>query len=296
MGEALHDLVLSDQKTRCRIYAPVGAHRDLLAYLVRRLLENGANSSFVNQIVDEDISPKEVASCPFAAVEEELATPLSYLKYGPELFGADRKNAKGFDIFDATVLRDINEARQGQALTAAEPQIAGPLKGGAVEAAYNPATGAEIGQVTLSSAEDVETALTAASPWQAPVAERAAVLNRAADLYETHFGELFQLLAREAGKTLNDAVGELREAVDFLRYYAHEAQGLHNPARGLFTCISPWNFPLAIFSGQIAAALAAGNAVLAKPAETTPLIATRAVQLLHEAGVPKTPVQQLPGP
>ncbi|MEC8294857.1 MAG: bifunctional proline dehydrogenase/L-glutamate gamma-semialdehyde dehydrogenase PutA [Pseudomonadota bacterium] len=296
MGEALHDLVLSDEKTRCRIYAPVGAHRDLLAYLVRRLLENGANSSFVNQIVDEDISPTEVAACPFAQVDADLAQELGYLKYGPELFGAVRKNAKGFDLFDVNELRRIEAARGGQALTAAGPQIAGAVEGGAVEPSINPATGEAIGQITLSSEKDVATALEAATPWDAPMTERAAVLNRAADLYEEHYGELFQLLAREAGKTLMDAVGELREAVDFLRYYALEAGSLRNPARGIFTCISPWNFPLAIFSGQIAAALAAGNAVLAKPAETTPLIATRAVQLLHEAGVPKTALQLLPGP
>jgi len=296
MGEALHDLVLSDENTRCRIYAPVGAHRDLLAYLVRRLLENGANSSFVNQIVDEDIPPAIVAACPFAEVEEDLAAELSYLKYGPELFGKTRKNAKGFDIFDVNVLRDIDVARGGKALTAAGPQIAGTPQGGEVTAAINPATGAEIGQITLSSEADVALALEAATPWAASTADRAAVLRKAADLYEAHYGELFQLLACEAGKTLMDAVGELREAVDFLRYYALEAERLRNPARGVFTCISPWNFPLAIFSGQIAAALAAGNAVLAKPAETTPLIATRAVQLLHEAGVPKTALQLLPGP
>ena len=141
----------------------------------------------------------------------------------------------------------------------------------------------------------METALRLAEPWAAPAEVRAEVLHRAADLYEADFGQIFALLAREAGKTLADAVAELREAVDFLRYYASGAAGLRHPARGVFACISPWNFPLAIFTGQIAAALAAGNAVLAKPAEQTPLIAALAVGLLREAGVPDTALQLLPG-
>ncbi|MYM54697.1 bifunctional proline dehydrogenase/L-glutamate gamma-semialdehyde dehydrogenase PutA [Thalassovita mangrovi] len=294
MGEALHDLVLRDEGTHCRIYAPVGAHRDLLAYLVRRLLENGANSSFVNQIVDEDIPASVVAACPFDALEDEMATG-ARIATGPDLFGDSRRNSAGFDLFDTTELARIEAARDIDLPDRAEPLIAGPVQGGARHDAHNPASGAVIGKVVLASAKDVETALAAAKPWSAPVAKRAETLRRAADLYEDHFGEIFALLAREAGKSLPDAVGELREAVDFLRYYAAQAERLENPARGVFTCISPWNFPLAIFTGQIAAALAAGNGVLAKPAETTPLIACFAVRLLHKAGVPASALQLLPG-
>ena len=296
MGERLHDLVLTDNQTRCRIYAPVGAHRDLLAYLVRRLLENGANSSFVNQIVDADVPPEVVAACPIGAMAG-LALPNAALLAGPALFGA-RRNAAGWDLTDAADLADIEAAR----LPHREKQFqAGPLVQGAAVTdraavtVQNPATGEAVGTVDLACDADVAQAIGAASPWAAPAAERAAVLNRAADLYEVAFGEVFALLAREAGKTLADAVAELREAVDFLRYYAAGAKALQNPARGVFACISPWNFPLAIFTGQIAAALAAGNAVLAKPAEQTPLIAALGVRLLHQAGVPVTALQFLPG-
>ena len=296
MGERLHDLVLTDNATRCRVYAPVGAHQDLLAYLVRRLLENGANSSFVNQIVDADVPPEAVAACPIGAMAG-LALPHAALPAGPALFGA-RRNAAGWDLTDAADLAVIEAAR---APHAGGSFAAGPLVAGAVGAARDawvvrsPSTGDVVGRVDLASDADVAQAIAAAAPWAANAAERAVVLNRAADLYEAAFGEVFALLAREAGKTLGDAVSELREAVDFLRYYAVGAETLVHPARGVFACISPWNFPLAIFTGQIAAALAAGNAVLAKPAEQTPLIAALAVHLLHRAGVPLTALQFLPG-
>ena len=296
MGERLHDLVLTDHGTRCRIYAPVGAHRDLLAYLVRRLLENGANSSFVNQIVDEDVPPAEVAACPLTAVEgmAQIANPA--LATGPALFGA-RRNSAGFDLTDAGDLARIEAARAAHATTVfdARPRLDGPVAGGLRAELRNPATGDLVGNVLPASAPDVDTALAAARPWEAAAPERAEVLRRAADLYEAELGPIFALLAREAGKTLADAVSELREAVDFLRYYADGAAGLTAPARGVFACISPWNFPLAIFTGQIAAALAAGNAVIAKPAEQTPLIATLAVDLMHRAGVPAHALQLLPG-
>ncbi len=295
MGEALHDIVHREHGTRCRIYAPVGAHRDLLAYLVRRLLENGANSSFVNQIVDEDVPPEEVAACPFDTLAEAPGAFEPVLATGPDLFLPERANSKGFDLFDVTELARIDAARGKPEAWRVAPILAGPVAGGEVATARNPATGAVIGEVVLASAADVETALAAARPWDAPVAERAEVLNRAADLYEASFGSLFALLATEAGKTLADAVAELREAVDFLRYYAARAGELTDGPRGIFTCISPWNFPLAIFSGQIAAALAAGNGVLAKPAETTPAIAAWGVRLMHEAGVPCAALQLLPG-
>ncbi len=296
MGERLHDIVLTDKGTRCRIYAPVGAHRDLLAYLVRRLLENGANSSFVNQIVNEEVSPERVASCPVTAMETMTTVANPAILTGPGLFGT-RRNARGWDLTDAADLHAIEQARaphEARSFEAA-PLIAGRAVGGPRLDVMNPATGALVGQVITANPADVDTALRLAEPWIAAPAERAEVLRRAADLYEANFGEIFALLAREAGKSLADAVAELREAVDFLRYYADGAAGLTHPARGVFACISPWNFPLAIFSGQIGAALAAGNAVLAKPAEQTPLIAALAVALLHKAGVPASALQLLPG-
>ena len=295
MGEALHDIVLAEAGTRCRIYAPVGAHRDLLAYLVRRLLENGANSSFVNQVVDEEVPPEEVAACPFAALAAAPGPFEPVVKPGTDLFMPERINSVGFDLNDVTTLDRIDAARVLPDLLTVGPMIAGTPLGGDMEPDLNPATGAVIGEVTLASAADVEMALSAATPWETTAAERARVLNRAADLYEEDFGRLFALLATEAGKTLADAVAELREAVDFLRYYAAGATGLANGPRGTFVCISPWNFPLAIFSGQIAAALAAGNAVLAKPAETTPAIAAWGIAKLHAAGVPRDALQLLPG-
>ena len=296
MGERLHDIVLTDHQTRCRIYAPVGAHRDLLAYLVRRLLENGANSSFVNQIVDEDVPPATVAACPLDAAMRltPLANPA--IPSGPAIFGA-RKNSQGYDLTDSADLAQIEAARspaQTTQLTAC-PRIAGDCTPDPATQVRNPATNAAIGQVRNASAADVEMALGSANPWSAPPAERAAILQKAADLFEANAGPIFACLANEAGKTLADAVGELREAVDFLRYYANGAVMLTAPPRGTFACISPWNFPLAIFAGQIGAALAAGNSVIAKPAEQTPLIAALATDLLHQAGVPKTALQLLPG-
>ena len=290
MGEALHQIVHDREATRCRIYAPVGAHRDLLAYLVRRLLENGANSSFVNQIVNDAVAPEQVAACPIAA----LAQPAAPLPKGTEIF-APRANSRGFDLSNPGDLDAIEAARAPfmQMPFTAHPLLADSGTTGADHwSVHNPATLAVVGQVTQATAQDVTRAFDLAEPWAAAPATRAGVLRRAADLFEQNFGLFFALLTREAGKTLPDAVAELREAVDFLRYYADQAR---DPARGTFVCISPWNFPLAIFTGQIAAALAAGNAVLAKPAEQTSLIAHEAVKLLHQAGVPATALQCLPG-
>ena len=291
MGETLHNMVLDQNQTRCRIYAPVGAHRDLLAYLVRRLLENGANSSFVYQIVDEDVSPEIVAADPFIAASDCA----NQIPTGPELYAPERPNSKGFDLGHAPTLSRIEKARAPWRKHSWQvaPLIAGEARPEVAEDVINPSDLTTVGKVSPSSVEDVELALASAQPWDAPASERAAALNKAADLYEENFGELFAILAREAGKSIPDAVAELREAVDFLRYYAAHIPDAA-PA-GVFTCISPWNFPLAIFSGQIAAALACGNAVLAKPAEQTPLIAHRAISLMHEAGVPRAALQLLPG-
>ncbi len=291
MGETLHQIVKTQNTTRCRIYAPVGAHRDLLAYLVRRLLENGANSSFVNQIVDENVPPETVAADPF----EQIGADTRSLTTGADLYRPERPNSRGFDLTHAPTLTMIEEARDGfrNHDWTAVPLVAGSAAPDAVQPVINPANGTQTGTVAPASMADIETALAAAQPWAAPATERAAILNAAADLYEEHYGEIFALLAREAGKTMRDGVAELREAVDFLRYYAANIPDAA-PA-GTFTCISPWNFPLAIFTGQIAAALATGNAVLAKPAGQTPLIAHFAVTLLHRAGVPVTALQLLPG-
>ena len=295
MGERLHDIVLTDKATRCRIYAPVGAHRDLLAYLVRRLLENGANSSFVNQIVNAEVPPDRVAACPLTAIEGMAVAANPAIATGTGLFGA-RANSTGWDLTDAGDLARIAAAMAPHIddQPQAAPLLAGQALGGARAPVVNPATGATVGHVTSATAEDVDLALRTARPWDAPPATRAQILSRAADLYQENFGQIFALLTREAGKTLADALAELREAVDFLRYYAAGADQPH-PPRGIFACISPWNFPLAIFSGQIGAALAAGNAVLAKPAPQTPLIAHLAVTLLHRAGVPASALQLLPG-
>jgi RHH-type proline utilization regulon transcriptional repressor/proline dehydrogenase/delta 1-pyrroline-5-carboxylate dehydrogenase len=292
MGEAMHDIVLRSENTRCRIYAPVGAHRDLLAYLVRRLLENGANSSFVNQIVDEDVPPEVVAADPF----ETLERGGTHIPTGPELFQPERPNSKGFDLRHSPTLAAIDAARDPlrKAKWAAAPLLAKDPSPEPAIAVTNPADPMDqVGTVAPASTKDIEIAIAAAKPWDAAPSERGAVLDRAADLFEENFGAIFTLLAREAGKTQLDCVAELREAVDFLRYYGANAPS--TPPVGTFTCISPWNFPLAIFSGQISAALAAGNAVLAKPAEQTPLIAHLAVELMHQAGVPKTALQLLPG-
>ncbi|PVA09377.1 bifunctional proline dehydrogenase/L-glutamate gamma-semialdehyde dehydrogenase [Pelagivirga sediminicola] len=292
MGEALHDIVMANEGTRCRIYAPVGAHRDLLAYLVRRLLENGANSSFVNQIVDEEVAPEIVAADPFKLVEEERVP----LATGPELFLPERVNSKGFDLRHQPTLEAIEAARAPFATHKweAAPRLAAKAAPEEKVDVTNPADPAgSPGTVAHASAADIETALSKAARWDAPAAERGKVLGRIADLYEENYGEIFAILAREAGKSQMDAVAELREAVDFLRYYGANAPD--TGAVGTFTCISPWNFPLAIFTGQIAAALAAGNAVLSKPAEQTPIIAHFAVGLMHRAGVPEAALQLLPG-
>ena len=308
MGEALHEAVREAHGTRCRIYAPVGAHHDLLAYLVRRLLENGANSSFVNQIVDESVTPEEIARDPITVLEGlggAVANPRIAAPAG--LFMPERRNSTGWDLTDPLAVAAIEAEREEfrTAVWEAGPLIAGAAVGTDPEEIRNPARADDVvGRVTHSAPADIEAALEAArvgaAAWASmSVENRASRVRRVADLYEAHAAELFALAAREAGKTWLDGVGEVREACDFARFYANEAlrecaRGART-ARGVIACISPWNFPLAIFSGQILAAVSAGNAVLAKPAEQTPLIAARAVALMHEAGIPRDVVQLLPG-
>jgi RHH-type proline utilization regulon transcriptional repressor/proline dehydrogenase/delta 1-pyrroline-5-carboxylate dehydrogenase len=304
MGESLYDQVVGKDNLdkACRIYAPVGTHETLLAYLVRRLLENGANSSFVNQIVDEAIPIESLLRDPVAAAREQGGLPHPGIALPLDMFG-DRKNSAGFDLANENVLRDMSAALAEPRSWHAAPLLAGGVSAGQpVQNITNPAQRSDIvGQLVEASATDVEVALTSASnfamDWQTTEpAVRAAALLNAADLFEANAVELMTLAIREAGKSLPNAIAEIREAVDFLRYYAGEVSGATNTlALGPVTCISPWNFPLAIFTGQVAASLAAGNVVLAKPAEQTPLIAHRAVELLHEAGIPRAALQFLPG-
>ncbi|TNC79512.1 MAG: bifunctional proline dehydrogenase/L-glutamate gamma-semialdehyde dehydrogenase [Oleiphilus sp.] len=299
MGEVLHRIVRQRENVRCRIYAPVGPHRELLAYLVRRLLENGANSSFVNQIVDTSLPAAEIAVDPLVACKADLAKPRQVLK-AEELFGSKRKNSRGWDLHNEADLEEIESARgpYKQHQWTGAPLIVNAVQGDENITVTNPADPSDVvGSVLYANAKDVAAAIESARTWDdIAQAHRSEVLRKAADLYEQHFGEIFALLTREAGKVTADAIAELREAVDFLRYYADQAEALEGAQpRGIFTCISPWNFPLAIFTGQIAAALSVGNAVLAKPAESTSLCAHLAVSLLHQAGVPKAVLQLLPG-
>jgi RHH-type proline utilization regulon transcriptional repressor/proline dehydrogenase/delta 1-pyrroline-5-carboxylate dehydrogenase len=305
MGESLYDQVVGQDNLDkpCRIYAPVGTHETLLAYLVRRLLENGANSSFVSQIVDEAIPVESLIQDPVAQARAQGGLPHPAIALPLAMFGADRKNSAGFDLANENVLHDISAALSTPRNWHALPLLAGGVSAGQpMHNITNPAQRTDIvGQLVEATAADVESALIAAGQfamdWQTTEpAARAAALHRAADLFESNAMELMTLAIREAGKSLPNAIAELREAVDFLRYYAAEVAGATNTlALGPVTCISPWNFPLAIFTGQVAASLAAGNVVLAKPAEQTPLIAFRAVQLLHEAGIPRAALQFLPG-
>ena len=324
MGEALYDQVVGPDRMGipCRIYAPVGSHEALLAYLVRRLLENGANSSFVNRIVDERLPIDEIIADPVLACRRLGAKPHPSIPLPADMFGSERVNAAGLDLSDPAVLEPL--AREMEH-AAAQSWTAAPIVGGVAAAGDGRETPVAdpadrrrtVGHVVEATPEDVERTMARASRasprWSAsPADERASCLERYADLMERDQARLMAMAVREAGKTLPDAVAEIREAVDFCRYYAARCRedfadalemagptgeenrlGLHG--RGVFVCISPWNFPLAIFTGQVTAALAAGNAVVAKPAEQTALIAAAAVSLLHEAGVPPDVLHLLPG-
>jgi RHH-type proline utilization regulon transcriptional repressor/proline dehydrogenase/delta 1-pyrroline-5-carboxylate dehydrogenase len=306
MGEPLYEEVVGHNKLGrpCRIYAPVGTHETLLAYLVRRLLENGANSSFVNRIQDPAVPVADLAADPVAeaAAMRPPGTPHPRIALPRELFGPGRANSAGLDLSSEQRLAELASVLQ---TSAAQDWTAAPA--GAERPAQqvrNPADRRDVvGRVTEATPDEVDGALAraeaAAPAWGAtPHGERAAALLDAADLLEAEMPVLLGLIVREAGKSLPNAVAEVREAVDFLRYYAAEVRDgfgvLHRPL-GVVACISPWNFPLAIFTGQAAAALAAGNAVLAKPAEGTPLVAAAAVRVLHRAGVPEDALQLLPG-
>ena len=309
MGETLYDQVVGPQNLgrRVRIYAPVGTHETLLAYLVRRLLENGANSSFVSQIVDEKISIDQLIRSPFDTIAEQGIHLHAALPLPRDLYGKGRLNSQGFDLSNENVLqqlqKELNRAAAQQFQTASVVNGKSRLVG-AGQQVRNPADHSDIvGSVSFADAalaqEAVAAAVAAQAAWNGtPAAERAACLRRFADLLERHAPALMMLAVREAGKTLNNAIAEVREAVDFCRYYADEAEHtLPQGSQGVGTvvAISPWNFPLAIFTGEVVAALAAGNTVVAKPAEQTSLIAGYAVSLMHEAGIPTSALQLVLG-
>jgi RHH-type proline utilization regulon transcriptional repressor/proline dehydrogenase/delta 1-pyrroline-5-carboxylate dehydrogenase len=322
MGEELYGELaqmerhIGEPQTPVRIYAPVGSHKELLAYLVRRLLENGANSSFVNRIADEQVSIDELVRDPVAELEGLEPKRNPKIVFPTELFGAQRRNSAGVDLSDPLVREPLLErlkklesrswtAKPGKGKGEARP-IVSPYDHRITVGTTFEATASEVDQM-------VRAAQAAYLEWDSLGGEaRAKMLERTADLYEEHAEEFFSLCTREAGKTLIDAVLEVREAVDFLRFYASEARrqftrplSLPGPTgeqnelrlhgRGVIAAISPWNFPLAIFTGLVSAPLAAGNAVIAKPAGQTPLIGALAIELMHKAGIPKDVVQLAPG-
>jgi RHH-type proline utilization regulon transcriptional repressor/proline dehydrogenase/delta 1-pyrroline-5-carboxylate dehydrogenase len=322
MGEALYAEIVGPGKLDrpCRVYAPVGGHEDLLAYLVRRLLENGANTSFVNRIVDERAPIEEIVADPVAQLAKLPHKPHPKIPLPRDLFQPERRNSQGLDLADQRALIDLRDgmATALRGTWQAAPIVGGVEQAGAAAQMLDPADRRrQVGIVVSAGPEAIEQALarasSAASSWdRTPAEERAAVLERAADLYEADRAALMALIVYEGGRTIPAALSEVREAVDFLRYYAARARAdfampepLPGPTgernsielhgRGVFACIAPWNFPLAIFTGQIAAALAAGNAVIAKPAEQTPLVAAAAVRHLLAAGVPGDVLHLLPG-
>ena len=308
MGEPLYEQVIGQgaHDRPCRIYAPVGTHETLLAYLVRRLLENGANSSFVNRINDPDVPIAALIREPAAEARTAfpIGRPHDEIARPRDLFGAERRNSVGLDLTDEHRLGALAAALRAEtAPLSAVPTTSHAAVRKAVAEIRNPADRRDlVGHVVLATDAVVDAAAamaaSAAPSWAAvPATERAAMLDRAADLMESRMATLLGPIVREAGKSLPNAIGEVREAVDLLRYYANGARGFEGDPRplGPVACISPWNFPFAIFTGQVAAALAAGNPVLAKPAEETPLVAALAVGLLHEAGVPPAVLQLLPG-
>jgi RHH-type proline utilization regulon transcriptional repressor/proline dehydrogenase/delta 1-pyrroline-5-carboxylate dehydrogenase len=321
MGDDLYREVIGKDQldVPCRVYAPVGSHEDLLPYLVRRLLENGANSSFVNRITDANVSARTLVADPAVTVAGFKSKPHPNIPLPRALYGNERINSMGVNFANDLEMRGLAE-RIGAATGPwnAAPLVPGANNSGTRLTTANPADRRQhVGHWLASDAATVERALANAvveqPAWDAvPATGRAKILEHAADLLEARNAEFIAMCMREAGKTMSDGVAEVREAVDFLRYYAQQARAtlaepqnlsgptgesnaLHLHGRGVFVCISPWNFPLAIFMGQIAAALVTGNAVIAKPAEQTNLIGYAAVKLLHEAGVPEAALQLLPG-
>ena len=321
MGYTLYDQVVGSEHLNipCRIYAPVGGHEDLLAYLVRRLLENGANTSFVNRIVDENVPIADIIADPVAKMRILTFKPHPQIPLPLDIYGEERINSRGIDLTDYSELAELQTAME---LALQKTWTAGPLIDGKeylsdAKPVLSPINHQiTVGQTAMANEAQIEQATASAhqAVWSwdnTSITERSACLERAGQLFEARMPELMVLLVKEAGKTFNDAIAEVREAVDFCRYYAERARNdlqLHTlpgptgelnqismHGRGVIACISPWNFPLAIFIGQVAAALVAGNPVIAKPAGQTPLIAALAVRILHEAGIPTNVLHLLPG-
>ncbi|GAO37918.1 proline dehydrogenase/delta1-pyrroline-5-carboxylate dehydrogenase [Sphingomonas changbaiensis NBRC 104936] len=308
MGEGLYERLVREEGYHCRIYAPVGGHRDLLAYLVRRLLENGANSSFVHQLADERLTDEELLADPVEKIAKVGGERHPSIPLPKDLFAPERRNSEGVDLQDKDTLAGVASAIASSPLPlaggAGGGQVPNPSANGKAVPSPNPSRKRE--------GEMVARAQAAYPAWTArPVHERAACLERLADLLEQHRTELMAVCVHEARKTIPDALAEVREAVDFCRYYAEQARGylvpielpgptgernvLRHEGRGVWATIAPWNFPLAIFLGQTVAALVAGNAVIAKPAPQTPRIAARAVELAHQAGIPEDVLILAPG-
>jgi RHH-type proline utilization regulon transcriptional repressor/proline dehydrogenase/delta 1-pyrroline-5-carboxylate dehydrogenase len=325
MGHLLYDVVKQSAETdfNIRVYAPVGGHKDLLPYLVRRLLENGANSSFVNRFMDKDVAVEDLMQDTIKLVEQKsprrhsmIPLPKDIINYGGRE-ACLRKNAIGFELTDPLEIEKINQSLASGHDWQAGPIVCGKMSFEGTEELLSPTTGELVGMVGITTDVDIEKALSAAASsqkgWNAfGGAARAGILNAAADALEEKCLDFMTLIVEEAGRTLADSLSEVREAVDFMRYYAGQAtenfeggkllpgptgerNELYLQGRGTFLCISPWNFPLAIFIGQVSAALAAGNAVIAKPAEQTPIVAAEAVKILHAAGVPVDALHLLTG-
>jgi RHH-type proline utilization regulon transcriptional repressor/proline dehydrogenase/delta 1-pyrroline-5-carboxylate dehydrogenase len=318
MGEALYETLLEDEPhAACRVYAPVGAHRDLLAYLVRRLLENGANTSFVAEAADPDVPVSSLLRRPQSFIDGPQHARNPAIPLPGDLYGRERRNSEGIALGEQAAVDALLAAVAAVDVPMhAAPLINGSIIGGRARDVLSPSDGSVVGAVVEGDDALASSAVAAACDgfpnWTArPMAARTAVLERGAEVLHDARPALIALLQREGGKTLDDAIAEVREAIDYCRYYAAQARSGFAPrampgptgesntltmrGRGVFVCVSPWNFPLAIFLGQITAALVAGNTVVAKPAEQTPLIAALAVSLLHKAGVPQSALHLLPG-
>ena len=318
MGVELYDALRVDYPdVECRVYAPVGGHRDLLAYLVRRLLENGANTSFVSVSADPGIPIETILMRPRQWIASVAHARHPKIPLPRDLYAPERKNSPGVEFGDSAALRDLLAGiAEAKPVRLATSVVGGQERGGTKRPVLSPSSGGLVGEVAEADAAVAHDAMAAAQKgfayWSAtPVEERARILDHAADLLEERRGAFIALLQTEGGKTLDDCVAEWREAIDYCRYYAAQARisllpqmmpgptgetnELRYRGRGVFVCIAPWNFPLAIFLGQVTAALAAGNSVVAKPAEQTPLVAYQAVRLLHDAGVPHAALQLVLG-
>jgi RHH-type transcriptional regulator, proline utilization regulon repressor / proline dehydrogenase / delta 1-pyrroline-5-carboxylate dehydrogenase len=320
MGRPLYDQIVDKNQYHLptRIYAPVGSHTDLVGYLIRRLLENGANSSFINNVANEKIPLEEVIINPISKIAKETRKPHPAIPLPRDIYG-NRKNSSGIDLSNRS---HFNELKQALDKVATKSWVSAPLlngkliKNNSAQTVVSPVDGKPIGETYKASEKEAEEALRIASEakkdWEfTPVEERASILERAADIFQEEMPSLITLLTREGGKAIPDSISEIRETIDFCRYYAQQARLAFQPQilpgptgesnqlslhpRGIILCISPWNFPLAIFTGQVTAALACGNAVIAKPAEQTTLIAAEAIRILHQAGIPKEILHLVPG-